>query len=160
MSEKECKHHFIRWEKQFSENSEYHEVFLSVICHRKIKQKLFSAANTINSKTSSRKHHPRSMLESQTKCTFQLTSKSVWSVFSLGIYLTFVMAMTTVSVIMTVIVLNFFYRGPNLTEVPPWAKRLVLLSNTIADPTIWSWYQPFFILLEICFMFVKIFLFS
>ena len=43
--------------------------------------------------------------------------------FFAGIYLTFVMAMTTVSVIMTVIVLNFFYRGPNLTEVPPWAKR-------------------------------------
>ena len=40
-----------------------------------------------------------------------------------GIYLTFVMAMTTVSVIMTVIVLNFFYRGPTLTEVPPWAKK-------------------------------------
>jgi hypothetical protein len=41
-----------------------------------------------------------------------------------GIYLTFVMAMTTVSVIMTVTVLNFFYRGPNLTPVPAWAKRL------------------------------------
>ena len=37
--------------------------------------------------------------------------------------------MTTVSVIMTVIVLNFFYRGPVLTEVPPWAKKYV--SNSI-----------------------------
>ena len=42
-----------------------------------------------------------------------------------GIYLTFVMAMTTISIIMTVIVLNFFYRGPILTEVPPWARRWV-----------------------------------
>ena len=40
-----------------------------------------------------------------------------------GIYLTFVMAMTTVSVIMTVMVLNFFYRGPVLTEVPPWVRK-------------------------------------
>merc|ERR1719495_784034 len=44
----------------------------------------------------------------------------------IGIYLTFVMAMTTVSVIMTVIVLNFFYRGPNLTEVPPWARKYIM----------------------------------
>ena len=42
-----------------------------------------------------------------------------------GIYLTFVMAMTTVSVIMTVMVLNFFYRGPVLTEVPPWVRKWV-----------------------------------
>ena len=35
------------------------------------------------------------------------------------------MAMTTISIIMTVIVLNFFYRGPILTEVPPWARRWV-----------------------------------
>ena len=40
-----------------------------------------------------------------------------------GIYLTFVMAMTTVSVIMTVMVLNFFYRGPILTEVPHWVRK-------------------------------------
>jgi hypothetical protein len=33
------------------------------------------------------------------------------------------MAMTTVSVIMTVMVLNFFYRGPALTPVPAWAKK-------------------------------------
>ena len=40
-----------------------------------------------------------------------------------GIYLTFVMAMTTVSVIMTVMVLNFFYRGPALYPVPAWARK-------------------------------------
>ena len=40
-----------------------------------------------------------------------------------GIYLTSVMAITCVSVIMTVIVLNFFYRGPTLTHVPVWAQR-------------------------------------
>eukprot|EP00090_Calanus_glacialis_P013356 TRINITY_DN21999_c0_g1_i1.p1 TRINITY_DN21999_c0_g1~~TRINITY_DN21999_c0_g1_i1.p1 ORF type:complete len:548 (-),score=90.05 TRINITY_DN21999_c0_g1_i1:452-2095(-) len=44
----------------------------------------------------------------------------------IGIYLTFVMAMTTVSVIMTVMVLNFFYRGPVLTEVPSWARRYIM----------------------------------
>ena len=33
------------------------------------------------------------------------------------------MAITCVSVIMTVIVLNFFYRGPTLTHVPVWAQR-------------------------------------
>ena len=41
---------------------------------------------------------------------------------TLGIYLTSVMAITCVSVVMTVIVLNFFYRGPTLTEVPPWIQ--------------------------------------
>jgi hypothetical protein len=40
-----------------------------------------------------------------------------------GIYLTSVMAITCVSVIMTVCVLNFFYRGPTLTHVPIWAQR-------------------------------------
>jgi len=44
----------------------------------------------------------------------------------IGIYLTFVMAMTTVSVIMTVMVLNFFYRGPVLTEVPSWARKYIM----------------------------------
>ena len=39
-----------------------------------------------------------------------------------GVYLTAVMAITCVSVIMTVIVLNFFYRGPTLTHVPAWAQ--------------------------------------
>jgi hypothetical protein len=32
------------------------------------------------------------------------------------------MAITCVSVVMTVIVLNFFYRGPTLTEVPEWIQ--------------------------------------
>ena len=42
--------------------------------------------------------------------------------FISGVYLTAVMAITCVSVIMTVIVLNFFYRGPTLTHVPAWAQ--------------------------------------
>jgi len=33
------------------------------------------------------------------------------------------MAITCVSVIMTVCVLNFFYRGPTLTHVPVWAQK-------------------------------------
>jgi len=36
------------------------------------------------------------------------------------------MAITCVSVIMTVIVLNFFYRGPTLTHVPAWAQIHIL----------------------------------
>jgi hypothetical protein len=43
--------------------------------------------------------------------------------FLVGIYLTSVMAITCVSVIMTVCVLNFFYRGPTLTHVPIWAQK-------------------------------------
>ena len=52
-----------------------------------------------------------------------------------GIYLTFVMAMTTVSVIMTVMVLNFFYRGPVLTEVPPWVRKWVGYQTIILSST-------------------------
>ena len=55
-----------------------------------------------------------------------LTLGSVASVklsLSLGIYLTIVMAMTSVSVIMTVFVLNLHYRGPNLKPLPQWLRR-------------------------------------
>ncbi|XP_023322147.1 acetylcholine receptor subunit alpha-1-A [Eurytemora carolleeae] len=52
-----------------------------------------------------------------------------------GIYLTFVMAMTTVSVIMTVIVLNFFYRGPALYPVPHWAKKFIMSKGTLSSPS-------------------------
>ncbi|XP_071746121.1 neuronal acetylcholine receptor subunit alpha-2 [Lepeophtheirus salmonis] len=44
----------------------------------------------------------------------------------IGIYLTTVMAITSVSVVMTVIVLNFFYRGPTVTPVPVWAQIYIL----------------------------------
>ncbi|XP_015790530.1 acetylcholine receptor subunit alpha-type acr-16 [Tetranychus urticae] len=44
----------------------------------------------------------------------------------LGIYLTTVMAITSVSVIMTVIVLNFHYRGPTQSEIPDWLKKILL----------------------------------
>lgn len=43
-----------------------------------------------------------------------------------GIYLTAVMAITSVSVIMTVIVLNFHYRGPIRKEMPRWLKKFLL----------------------------------
>ena len=60
------------------------------------------------------------------KCTiFTCSHSSLKTNLLSGIYLTFVMAMTTVSVIMTVMVLNFFYRGPVLTEVPPWVRKWV-----------------------------------
>ncbi|RWS02706.1 ligand-gated ion channel subunit-like protein [Dinothrombium tinctorium] len=44
----------------------------------------------------------------------------------LGIYLTAVMAITSISVIMTVIVLNFHYRGPIRKEMPQWLKKFLL----------------------------------
>lgn len=44
----------------------------------------------------------------------------------LGIYLTAVMAITSISVVMTVIVLNFHYRGPSRKEVPAWLRRFLL----------------------------------
>ena len=36
------------------------------------------------------------------------------------------MAITSVSVIMTVIVLNFHYRGPTQSEIPDWLKNFLL----------------------------------
>ncbi|RWS26207.1 nicotinic acetylcholine receptor alpha 5 subunit-like protein [Leptotrombidium deliense] len=44
----------------------------------------------------------------------------------LGIYLTAVMAITSISVIMTVIVLNFHYRGPIRKEMPEWLKNFLM----------------------------------
>lgn len=42
-----------------------------------------------------------------------------------GVYLTIVMAMTSISVIMTVFVLNLHYRGPDDRPVPRWLRRLL-----------------------------------
>jgi Neurotransmitter-gated ion-channel transmembrane region len=42
-----------------------------------------------------------------------------------GVYLTIVMAMTSVSVIMTVFVLNLHYRGPDDRPVPGWLRRIL-----------------------------------
>ncbi|KAK5975701.1 Nicotinic acetylcholine receptor subunit type D [Trichostrongylus colubriformis] len=44
----------------------------------------------------------------------------------IGIYLTVVMGMTSVSVVMTVLVLNCHHRGPFNEPVPNWARVLVL----------------------------------
>uniref|UniRef100_A0A8R1Y907 Uncharacterized protein n=1 Tax=Onchocerca volvulus TaxID=6282 RepID=A0A8R1Y907_ONCVO len=44
----------------------------------------------------------------------------------IGIYLTIVMLLTSISVIMTVMVLNFYYRGPLDRPVPEWVRMLVL----------------------------------
>ncbi|KAL1422278.1 hypothetical protein MTO96_022155 [Rhipicephalus appendiculatus] len=51
----------------------------------------------------------------------------------LGIYLTAVMAITSISVVMTVIVLNFHYRGPSRKEVPAWLRRLLLDKSNRSD---------------------------
>ncbi|XP_050730680.1 neuronal acetylcholine receptor subunit alpha-10-like isoform X2 [Eriocheir sinensis] len=47
----------------------------------------------------------------------------------IGIYLTAVMTITSISIIMTVIVLNCHYRGPIQREVPPWMRRVFLRSH-------------------------------
>ncbi|XP_052283564.1 neuronal acetylcholine receptor subunit alpha-10-like [Dreissena polymorpha] len=44
----------------------------------------------------------------------------------ISIYLTIVMALTSMSVIMTVFVLNLHHRGPNKRAVPRWLKKLLL----------------------------------
>jgi hypothetical protein len=44
----------------------------------------------------------------------------------IGIYLTTVMTLTSISIIFTVIMLNFHHRGPLSARVPDWARRLIL----------------------------------
>ena len=46
----------------------------------------------------------------------------------IGIYLTAVMAITSISVVMTVIVLNCHYKGPTAKQVPRWMRRYVITS--------------------------------
>ncbi|CAF1146456.1 unnamed protein product [Adineta ricciae] len=46
----------------------------------------------------------------------------------IGLYLTTVMSMTSVSVMMTVLVLNLHYRGPKKNEIPFWLQQLLGLS--------------------------------
>ncbi|CAM1313573.1 Uncharacterised protein r2_g2412 [Pycnogonum litorale] len=43
-----------------------------------------------------------------------------------GIYLTAVMTITSISVVMTVVVLNIHYCGPSTKEMPRWLRRLIL----------------------------------
>ncbi|XP_047485754.1 neuronal acetylcholine receptor subunit alpha-4-like [Penaeus chinensis] len=50
----------------------------------------------------------------------------------IGIYLTAVMTITSISIIMTVIVLNCHYRGPIQREVPPWMRRSIVRSTAAA----------------------------
>ncbi|VDO72672.1 unnamed protein product [Onchocerca flexuosa] len=44
----------------------------------------------------------------------------------IGIYLTIVMLLTSISVIMTVMVLNFYHRGPLDRPVPEWVRVFIL----------------------------------
>ncbi|EJW72350.1 hypothetical protein WUBG_16744 [Wuchereria bancrofti] len=44
----------------------------------------------------------------------------------IGIYLTIIMLLTSISVIMTVMVLNFHHRGPFDRPIPEWVRVLVL----------------------------------
>ncbi|CAG2238742.1 CHRNN [Mytilus edulis] len=44
----------------------------------------------------------------------------------ISVYLTIVMSLTSISVIMTVLVLNLHHRGPNRQEIPLWMRRIVL----------------------------------
>jgi len=43
-----------------------------------------------------------------------------------GVYLTVSMAVTSISIIMTVFVLNIYHCSPHQTELSPWIRRLVL----------------------------------
>lgn len=43
-----------------------------------------------------------------------------------GVYLTIVMSLTSISVIMTVLVLNLHHRGPDRQEIPQWMRHTVL----------------------------------
>lgn len=54
------------------------------------------------------------------------------SVPLIGIYLTAVMAITSVSIIMTVVVLNLHYRGPAKKEVPRWIRRIAFNSGRMS----------------------------
>ncbi|XP_059171412.1 neuronal acetylcholine receptor subunit alpha-2-like [Physella acuta] len=49
----------------------------------------------------------------------------------ISIYLTIVMALTSVSVIMTVFVLNLHHRGPHKHSVPTWLKKFFLGSSEV-----------------------------
>uniref|UniRef100_A0A1I8J982 Neur_chan_LBD domain-containing protein n=1 Tax=Macrostomum lignano TaxID=282301 RepID=A0A1I8J982_9PLAT len=55
------------------------------------------------------------------------------SVPLISIYLTVVMSMTSVSVIMTVFVLNLHHRGPSRSPVPNWLRRLLLQQRFGSD---------------------------
>ncbi|CAG0885889.1 unnamed protein product [Darwinula stevensoni] len=55
-----------------------------------------------------------------------------------GIYLTAVMAITSISVLMTVIVLNLHYRGPSKTQLPHWLRRILVREEDRQQ----EYYQP------------------
>ena len=57
-----------------------------------------------------------------------LSFNSASSLLASGLYLTAVMAMTSVSVMMTVFVLNLHYRGPKKNDIPFWMQQLLSLS--------------------------------
>ncbi len=62
----------------------------------------------------------------------------LWSCFPpmalIGIYLTAVMAITSISVVMTVIVLNCHYKGPTAKQVPRWMRRYVIITSSPRPP--------------------------
>jgi len=46
----------------------------------------------------------------------------IYNCYSTGIYLTAVMIITSISVVVTVIVLNLHYLGPRVSAVPGWLR--------------------------------------
>jgi nicotinic acetylcholine receptor len=62
------------------------------------------------------------------KSNLLFLKKEFFFFFIAGLYLTAVMAMTSVSVMMTVFVLNLHYRGPKKNEIPFWLQQLLSLS--------------------------------
>ena len=47
-------------------------------------------------------------------------------IFFLGIYFNVNLILVLISVVLTVVVLNFHYRGPKKSRVPRWCRRLVM----------------------------------
>lgn len=59
-------------------------------------------------------------------------------------YLTVVMALTTLSIIMTVVVLNFHYRGPSKTKPPKWFRKLLVskLGHVLCSDAVYPRREP------------------
>lgn len=70
---------------------------------------------------------PRSVSQSQQSHRPSVLKQCFLSLsFSLGIYLTVTMAMTSLSIVLTVFVLQLHHVGPNTKPVPVWIRKVVI----------------------------------
>ena len=56
-----------------------------------------------------------------------------WSAVPAGVYFAAVMFMCTISVMMTVLVLNFHHRKPDMYKMPPWVSLLHASATTVTS---------------------------